>query len=105
MLALALLLLNWDMPPKAYREPPLCDVKVHYVPRREVGRACRALGLDAYTAAHAYACTKGCFRIEIDPCEYYDYIDKRDNHALLACHENAHTNGWPADHPQRPPNS
>ena len=80
-------------PPARYRHAPNGPVIVNYVPYRDVDHECRAR-MHAWGNGQIEACTEGPIQILPDPCEYHD------TYAKIACHEEAHSAGWPADHPR-----
>jgi hypothetical protein len=83
-----------ELPPPAYRHPPLCIVEVEYLSAQELDRRCRSFGLKRPNGLPITACTAGCIRYTADPC--VQAMERpQDRWARLDCHENGRTNGWP----------
>lgn len=77
-------------PPARYQHDATVIVRLH--PANDIARDCAELG-----AVHRGSVV-GCFAglgVQLpNPCEWPDPF------AQLFCHELAHANGWPADHPR-----
>ena len=87
-------------PPSYYAAPPPSTMIELYLPAMTVDWLCRILGVRAGAGKRVYGCASwqigGCLVIlpRTDP-----QITRADQDAIRL-HEQAHCNGWPADHPR-----
>jgi hypothetical protein len=88
-----------ELPPRQFQHAPGCVISTFYAPIGDIDKLCRAFGAQAATArGRIWSCTAGCTQIKADPCDWLWSVDPMDQYAQLSCHENAHVNGWPAEH-------
>jgi hypothetical protein len=71
-------------------------VVVMFLDPEAVPAQCKAMGDGLELPAYAQACQKGGLIIMPNPCRW----PTRSEYGDLACHELAHANGWPANHPK-----
>lgn len=80
-------------PPSAYQGDAV--VSVSFVDPERVPALCEAMGARLASGTYALACQTGGTIYLPNPCRWPNHSD----YQRLACHELAHANGWPANHP------
>ena len=85
------------MPPMRYQHAPDGPVLTIYLPWRELTVECGRL--DTIGCERPNAIPGGPTVIILpEPCEWARASGER--YSILACHEEAHVNHWPMDHPK-----
>lgn len=100
VLAIAGSALAWGgavRPPRRYQGDTTATVEL--LDPERVPPLCKALGGFSPPGQYAVACATGRTIVMPNPCRW----PNRSDYADLLCHEMAHVNGWPSDHPHDQP--